>query len=70
MSKYEEHFIPFVNRLDAKMKQGFKDYGDGSFKRPPVELIDEIEQEALDIVGWGYILWCRLEDLKKECEKL
>jgi len=70
MSKYEEKFVPFVNALNEKMKKGFEEYGDGSFKRPPIELLDEIEQEAMDIVGWGYILWCRLEELKKECEKL
>jgi hypothetical protein len=70
MSKYEEHFIPFVNRLDAKMKKGFEEYGDGSFSRPPMELIGELQQEAIDLAGWGMILWCRLEDLKPKCEEL
>ena len=69
-SQYEDKFVPFVSILDERMKQGFKDYGDKSFGRPPIELINELQQEALDICGWGYILWCRFEDLKKECEKL
>lgn len=69
-SKYKDKFFEFTSALNEKMEKGFKEYGDRSFSRPPIELLDEIEQEAMDIVGWGYILWCRLEELKKECEKL
>jgi hypothetical protein len=70
MSKYEEHFIPFVNRLDAKMKKGFEEYGDGSFSRPPTELIGEIEEELLDICGWSMIVFARLQDIKEKTKDL
>lgn len=68
--KYEDKFIPFVNALNAKMKKGFKEYGDKSFSRPPLELIEELQQEAIDMAGWGLILWCRLDDMKNKCKDL
>lgn len=69
-SKYEDKFIPFVEKLNAKMKQGFKDYGDKSFSRPPIELVEEIEEELLDICGWSMIMWCKLEDIKVKTKEL
>ena len=35
-----------------------------SFSRPPAELLGELQQEALDLAGWGFVLWCRLDALK------
>jgi len=29
-----------------------------------------MQQETMDIVGWGYILWCRLEQLKVKAAKM
>jgi hypothetical protein len=69
-SKYEDYFLPFVNLLNEKMKKGFQEYGDKSFDKDLVELINEIEEELLDICGWGMILYTRLEDMKKKAEEL
>jgi len=68
--KYKEHFLEFVNLLNEKMEKGFQEYGDKSFDRDPVELINELEQEVIDISGWGMILYSRLEDMKKKAEEL
>jgi len=62
--KYKKHFKKFVKLLDAKMKKGFLQYGDKSFDREPEDLIGELQQEVIDISGWGMILFHRLEEMK------
>lgn len=32
--------------------------------RPPAELIGELQQEALDLAGGGFVLRCRLEAMR------
>lgn len=66
---YKKYFKQFVKDLDKKMLKGFKEYGDGSFSRDPRELMGELQQEAIDLAGWGMILWVRLNELKKEYER-
>jgi len=29
----------------------------------------ELQQEAIDLAGWGMILWVRLNELKKQYER-
>lgn len=55
----------YFDALDKRLEQGQKEYGDKSFCESTSELLDEIQQEVLDIAGWSYILWERLERLKK-----
>ena len=63
---YKKHFKQFVKDLDSKMDAGYHEYGDKSFKRPPKELLQELEEEVLDICGWSLILYVRLKELKKK----
>ena len=51
------------------MDNGHREYGDGSFSRNPVELFDEINEEILDIIGWAFIQWVRLRELKNKTEE-
>jgi hypothetical protein len=55
-----EFFRQLVDRLEV----GRIAYGDRSFELPPAALIAELQLEALDLAGWGYILWERLERMK------
>lgn len=41
----------------ARIEKGRAEYGDESFERAPRELEIEILEEAVDIVGWIYVLW-------------
>ena len=63
--KYKQYFESFIQALDKKLERGFHDYGDKSFSRPTNELLDELQQECLDLAGWGFILWVKIEELKK-----
>ena len=51
----------FVARRCARLTIGAATYGDASFTRPAVELVDEIQQELEDVCGWGLLLWIRLD---------
>jgi hypothetical protein len=54
----------FFAALKGRLKQGQAAYGDKSFAREPSELLGELEQEALDLAGWSFVLWTRLRNLK------
>ena len=62
--KYKKHFNRFMKELDRKLKKGFEEYGDISFRRSTSGLISEMQEECLDFAGWGIILWVKLEEMK------
>jgi hypothetical protein len=43
---------------------GAQEYGDDSFKKSMTDLLGEIHEEVLDIVGWGFILDCRIRQVR------
>jgi hypothetical protein len=54
----------FAAAVRARLDAGARQYGDRSFARPPGELVGELEAEALDLAGWGFVLWSRLRTLR------
>lgn len=56
----------FFTGLRTRLHQGARDYGDTSFERPTDELVGEIEQELLDVAGWAFVAWEKLERAKNE----
>ncbi len=57
-------FDGFIRAVRSRLEAGRAAYGDASFARPPAELLGELQQEALDLAGWGFVLWCRIEAMK------
>jgi len=57
-------FPAFMEQVRARMEKGAAAYGDASFSRPPEELSREIAEELLDVCGWSFILWTRIETLR------
>ncbi|MEI9950615.1 MAG: hypothetical protein WDO74_16965 [Pseudomonadota bacterium] len=55
----------FVESVRKRLEAGRAAYGDSSFTRSPAELLGELQQEALDLAGWGFVLWCRLEAMTR-----
>ena len=51
----------FAVRVRQRLEAGRAAYGDTSFSRDPVELLNELQQEALDLAGWGFVLFRRIE---------
>ena len=50
------------SRLDA----GRAEYGDRSFSASPAALLRELQQEALDLAGWGFVLHERIAKMLRE----
>ena len=59
----------FAGTVRARLEKGQAEYGDTSFRRPPEELVGEIEEELADVCGWAFVLWCRVRGLEKEVSK-
>jgi hypothetical protein len=55
----------FTAQVRARLETGRREYGDESFNKDPRELLDELGQEAMDLAGWGYILWHRVNALRE-----
>lgn len=66
LARYPEFTAAVGERLEA----GADAYGDRSFSLSPASLVAELEQEALDLAGWGYVLWHRLERMRAAAERL
>lgn len=62
-----EHWPAFMAELKGRLDVGRATYGDTSFSRSSSELLVELEQEALDLAGWGFVLWERLRRLRAKC---
>lgn len=54
----------FIERLDSRMKKGADEYQNKSFSKDISWLLVEVEEELLDICGWGYIAWLRLQKMQ------
>jgi len=54
----------FCAEVESRLAAGAKEYGDSSLTAKPSVLAAEMEQEAMDIFGWGFILWRRVRRLK------
>ncbi len=61
----DEEFPRFIAALESRLEAGKLAYGDNSLLAHPDKLCGELENEALDIAGWGFILFCRIRALRK-----
>lgn len=59
----------YVELVRKRMEQGEQDYQGRSFELPASATIDEIEQELLDVFGWGFIAWRRIQAAKAALAK-
>lgn len=64
--KYYKPYSEYLIKLEERLIAGAKAYGNKSFDKDSHKLIGEIQEEILDIAGWSYILWQRLETLKQQ----
>jgi hypothetical protein len=63
-------FPAFVEAVRARLEAGRAAYGDRSFDRPTAELVGELQQEALDLAGWGFVLFERLRRLEAGAKRV
>ncbi len=58
-------FSEFARRIEERLENGRRVYGDSSFDRPLESLVEEIRQELLDVAGWSFIMYHRLSEIEK-----
>jgi len=68
--EWKKHWPKFVQRLEKRLRQGHRDYGDKSFARPTFGLLAEVEEELLDQVNWSFIAWTRIHSLRGRLQLL
>jgi hypothetical protein len=58
----------YLIRLRARLEAGAAEYGDLSFQKTTPTLLDEIQQELEDVSGWAFILWAKIDRLRRAAE--
>lgn len=58
---FPDYYGPFLRALQARLIKGQQTYGSASFERPDDEILTELQEEALDLAGWGYVLYAKIE---------
>jgi hypothetical protein len=61
-----EGWPTFSELVRRRLEAGRSAYADRSFWSDPSELLGELQQEALDLAGWGFVLFARLERMQRE----
>jgi hypothetical protein len=61
-------FDDFSASVRRRLETGREAYGDRSFSADPDELLRELQQEALDLAGWGFVLFRRIEAMRAALE--
>lgn len=60
----------FTAAVRGRIEAAAPTYGDDSFDLPSGRLVAEIEYEIEDINGWSFILWKRVQALKRKLAAL
>lgn len=63
-------FPQFSDRIRLRLQIGKATYGDKSFTMPMARLADEICQELLDVAGWSFIQYARIQRLIQDMKSL
>lgn len=58
-------FPAYVDAVRKRLEAGKRTYGDSSFERPLSEIARELQAEALDFAGWGFVMWQRALKLEE-----
>ena len=65
-----EDWLEFVSLVEHRLEQGAVEYGDSTLRRPVLEVLDEVEEELLDVMGWSFFAWLRIRRLKARVKKV
>jgi hypothetical protein len=59
-------FPDFMEAVRLRLAAGRETYGDSSFTMPLQAVNTEIAQELMDLCGWAFILWTRVQNLERQ----
>lgn len=61
--RWKKEWPAFVAALQERLERGYHAYGDDSFDCLTTDLMEQLAEEALDLAGWGLVLWARIQSL-------
>ncbi len=61
--RYKKEWPRISVDLEKRLKEGHREYGDGSFNRPLSSLLGETREELLDTMLWAFIGIVRLDEM-------
>jgi hypothetical protein len=61
--KLRRDWRTFTRAVESRLEAGAREYGDASLRAAPARLAGEIDEELLDVMGWGFLLWRRVRAL-------
>jgi len=63
--KWERDYGRFSRGVLVRLRQGAEEYQGKSFDANPPALVEEVGEEIMDVAAWSFILWTRLERIRK-----
>lgn len=63
-------FFEFATSVEQRLEAGKPTYGDASFQKPLTEIVEEIREELLDVCGWAFILYDRLNLIEQNIRRV
>lgn len=64
--RWREVWPRFEEALKTKLDHGYRTYGDKSFDMPLNKLLYELKQEAVDLAGWGLVVFAAIERMERK----
>lgn len=68
--RYKKEWPRIAIDLERRLRQGHREYGDGSFSRPMSSLLEEVREEQLDAMLWNFIAVVRVDEMIERVKKL
>lgn len=62
-------FDTYARAVRKRLEAGRESYRDESFRKSPAELLAEVSEELLDVAGWAYVAWCRVQAIALEADE-
>lgn len=57
-------FAQFADQVQRRLDRGRQRFRNRNFGRKPQRLLSEVEEELLDVMGWGFLAWSRLQAVR------
>ena len=70
MADHLHRFPEFAEQVRAKLARGQVIFEDRNFSKNPVDLMHEVQEELVDVMGWSFLVWSRLQAMREALELL
>lgn len=64
------HLEEYFKRVSNRLTKAEKIHGDAARDFSLTRLVDEVEEELLDVLGWGFFAWLRLQQMKERMNEV